>query len=805
MFKFIISLVLLIALIYLGGISVPVKDSSLPPIGAFFSPQVGFWQNGHQKQSDKVEITNLSQSSKVFIDDRGVPHIFAPTFEDAARIQGYLHAKDRLFQMDISTRFTAGRLAEIFGKRMVNTDRLMRRRGLPFAAENALSGWKQHPETYKIIEAYSEGVNSYINELNKRDYPIEYKLLNAEIEPWSPLKSALLNKSMAFDLCFRNQDDMATKTREQIGELLYRELFPFRNKKEDPIIPTGTTWDFDNLIETGEIIDIIFPTNNSDRVQKNLPEESIGSNNWAVAGRKTKNGYPILCNDPHLKLNLPSIWYEVQIRTPKLNVYGASLPGAPGVIIGFNDYAAWGVTNVSLDVLDWFKIKWIDEKQGLYELDGRAEKVSFRQELIHVKDSLTVVDSVPYTHWGPITFSHDGNHYLHEYAMRWIGHDKQSTEELGTFLELNGANSFEAYFNAVTKFCSPAQNIVYADRDNNIALRISGKIPLRSSGVGEFLSDGSISGNGWQAYVPAEENPMVLNPERGFVSSANQISTDSTYPHPYFGYFADYRGRILNRKLANMSNITIKDMMLLQNNAESILGTEGVAMLLANVKDDIKLSSSAIKKIDLLRNWNGEFNANKVEPVLFYKWFINFYNLAWDEFINDESSLTPEYWRTIELGNHDVAHSYFDIKSTPEIETAETLIIRSLKKMSHEVDSLIDQYADYNWGTFNNNRITHLLGISAFSSDINNVDGFKYALNAVSSTHGPSWRMIVELSDPPVAYGIYPGGQSGHPGHANYSNMIAPWVSGEYNKLNRYTNLKDVDISKGQLIKVTAK
>ena len=788
--KLAISVAALITLLYIGSRPLPAGDATLPPIGSFFSPATGFWQNGNIAPSMALTIPGISSEGDIYLDERGVPHIFASNYLDAVRIQGYLHAQNRLFQMDISSRFVAGRLSEFFGERMFNIDKLMRRRGLPYAAENALKGWKKHPKNMSIVEAYTEGVNIFISNLSPRHYPIEYKLLAVEPELWSTLKTALINKSMTFDLCFRNEDDLATKTLDMMDREMYDFLYPFRHLNEDPIIPVGTKWSLKNSKPLGQV----FPFKNNHGknieyapIQAMMPDEAIGSNNWAVAGSKTKSGAPILCNDPHLRLRLPSVWYELQIHVPETNVYGVSLPGAPGIIIGFNEHLAWGVTNSGIDVADWYHIKWKNKTTGEYILDNNILNTDQRIETISIKGQPDFVDTVNYTLWGPITYSDDTSHYLYNHALRWIGHDEQAADELNCFIGLNHAKNLDDYNNATKEFRSPAQNIVCATKQNEIALRISGAFPVRNENNGVFLLDGSNSKNKWMDFVNADENPVVTNPSRGFVSSANQISTDSTYPYPYYGYFADYRGRILNDKLSTMSSITPEDMMALQTNAESPLVGD-VLPLLMRASDNDSLSDRARHFISLLSEWDQTFKSNRIEPALFWSWFQQFYKMTWDEFNQPDKKLkTPEFWRTIEMMGTYPSHMYFDIKGTSKIENAHDVATYSLERMAIEMDSMLSRDVNYNWGKYNANKIDHLLSLPAFSSEINAVDGFKYSLNATNATHGPSWRMVVEMGDPIRAWGVYPGGQSGHPGHKNYADMIGTWTTGEYYPINFMT------------------
>jgi penicillin amidase len=805
MVKFLVSLVGLVILVYVGNVSIPVGDSHLPPLGKFFSPAKGFWKNGNSKKDLLSHLPNLIKEADVFIDKRGVPHVFAASYIDAARIQGYFHAKDRLFQMDASSRFTAGRLSELFGSRMLKLDKIMRRRGLSYAAESALKGWEKNPEFMKIINAYVEGVNAYIDNLNYADFPVEYKLLHiSSIEAWSPLKSACIGKGLAYDLCFKNEDDIATKSMELLGPELYDFLFPLRNKKEDPIIPPGTQWKNTEPHEIGQFMkdDVHYPNKQLNHIQMDLPFDGIGSNNWAVSGSKTKSGAPILCNDPHLRLRLPSVWYEIQLHTPEANVYGVSLPGVPSVLIGFNEYMAWGSTNVSIDVLDWYNIQWANEKEGKYTIDGEVLSTTLRMEEIHVKDSTTVKDTVLYTQWGPLTYQDDTTHYLHNHALRWLGHTAVEADELQSFVLLNQAKTLEDYLNAVKLFRSPAQNLAFASKSGDIALRVSGAIPIKGKTNGIFLQDGSTSGSDWKGFVPVDKNPFILNPVRGFVSSANQISTDSTYPYPYYGYFDDYRGRILNQKLSQMSNITPQDMMRLQNNDESLLAVEGLESMLIALGDSAALSNSAIEKLNQLKKWDKTFKSNRLAPAIFMSWFLNFCDMTWDEFNKAGTKLRiPKYWRTIELAVEYPNHAFFDIKGSPKLETAEDIAILSLEKASAHIDSFIAADADFNWGKYNGNRITHLMQLPAFSSEVNHVNGVRYGLNAVSSTHGPSWRMVVELTDPVQAWGVYPGGQSGHPGSPHYDDMIDEWVVGEYFELNLFSTLSETSGFQGRMTK----
>ena len=386
--KFATALGLTVLFIFTLSLNNPY-GSSLPPIGPFFNPFSGIWQNAATGSIEtmNLKLAGLQEEVKVLFDERQVPHIFANKHEDLFYAQGYVTAKLRLWQMDMSARSAGGRLSEVLGERTLENDRRQRRRGMLWAAERAWEAWEGAPEEKRWVESYSKGVNDYISSLSPSDYPYEYKLLDFAPEPWTPVKSSLFFKNMAQMLSSRNQDLGATNARAFLGEELFDFLYPEHNPKQSPIIPEGTPWDFTPIALKSD-------TNSGREMQSNVlypheglpqPPAFLGSNNWAVSGKKTADGYPILANDPHLALSLPSIWFEVQLHTPDFNAYGVSLPGLPGLAIGFNEHYAWGETNVGHDVLDWYRITWSDEEKTRYLLDGSSREVEVRTEKIEVR------------------------------------------------------------------------------------------------------------------------------------------------------------------------------------------------------------------------------------------------------------------------------------------------------------------------------------------------------------------------------------------------------------------------------------
>jgi penicillin amidase len=788
--SFILALSITLGFCFFLGMEKPLGQP-LPPIGHFFSPFSGFWQNaGH---SDEFSLSNkdfgaLKGNVRVVFDRRLVPHIFAENEADAMFVQGYVTARYRLWQMDFATRAASGRLAEVVGEAALPRDIQQRRKGMVRAAENALAAWEKSSEEHKLIQSYTDGINAYIEKLSPQAYPLEFKMLNYSPEPWSPLKSALMFKSMAETLCYSNSDLEAQNALEFWGKAQFDFLYPDYNPRQSPVIPSGTPWNFtpmqkDTTSSSPAMIGDLL-------TYKLLPEspEGIGSNNWAVSGSRTKSGFPILCNDPHLTLSLPSIWYEVQVHTPEYQAYGVSIPGLPGIVIGFNQQQAWGVTNVGHDVLDWYRMVWMDDEKTRYLVDDKTLSVEIVEELIRIKGKKEAhLERVKYTLWGPVVYEDPLSPYR-DLAMRWIAHEVQDEKpfyEIGTFLRLGKATSFKDYETALHQYESPAQNFVMANRNGDIAIRVNGKFPLKSKGQGRFIEDGSSSSRAWKQFIPMSQVPAVRNPPNGFVSSANQISTDSTYPYYYHSEkFDEYRGRILNHLLEQGRELTTTDMMKLQNNNRSMLAEDALPVLLKLTEDKL-LTQDEFKWKNRLGKWNFEFQKDTKEPIIFVEWMETVHRLTFDELYELPDSipmLKPRTFRLLDLLTLSPDHPIFDQKTTSKKETAGDIVVMAFKEA---VSKWKENEADpnYNWAKYKGTDIMHLARIPAFSHMDLPVGGFGEALNAIKKTQGPSWRVIVEMGPELRAYGIYPGGQSGHPSSKYYDNRISAWMKGDYEEL----------------------
>ncbi|MEX2513274.1 MAG: penicillin acylase family protein [Cyclobacteriaceae bacterium] len=793
-FFFSLSFALIIA------VGLAINLANLPPLANIFDPFQGFWQNTRNEEQGEIPdkfLDELNEGVEVVYDEHLIPHIYASNEEDLYRVQGYITAQHRLWQMEFQVMATAGRVSEIAGKAALNLDRRMRRMGMGHGAEANIQFMKENePETLRFMQVYADGVNAFIDQMSPANLPVEYKLLDYQPEHWSPYKTALFLMNMSESLS-GDKDLELTNFRNLFGEEWMDGLFPEVVEGTVPVI-SKESWDFEPLSPIRPA-NLIYP--DSMLISKVLPakENGLGSNNWAVSGSKTKNGHPILANDPHLRLNLPSLWFVMQLSTDQNTVKGATLPGALGVIIGFNEHVAWGTTNADRDVKDWYAIHFKNESRSEYLYNKQWIQSTKKLETIKIKNEADFIDTVIYTHYGPVVYDKNfmnGKNPLN-FALKWTAHDGSAEQK--AFLELNHATNHNEFLKAIEVYTSPAQNFVFASDQGDIAMKVQGKYPLKWEGQGKYLMDGSQPEFEWQGYLPADHNPHEMNPERGFVASANQRPANENYPYYVFGdYFEHYRNRRIVNELSNKESITVEDMMALQNDNYHLMAAEIIPTMVQHL-DEGSLNPKGMQLLQELKDWDRIADPEKIGPTVFASW--------WD---NLEMRLL-EYWETDDLpvafpSRHQLSQSikndpdaeWFDNYATAVIETVSDLINESFLLMVDELSQIQLENNEINWASYKNTHIYHFIPqFEAFGKDSIQVGGGKNMVNATGAAHGPSWKMIVEMGERPKAFGIYPGGQSGNPGSPYYDNFLDKWANGAYIDIN----LRPKDDQEGILLK----
>ncbi len=792
---FSICLVITAGLIIILNKEWQIGDKSLPPIGKFVSPQHGFWQNADPTDKDfnaDIKSPTLKDRGEVYFDDRMVPHVFANNEADAYYIQGYLHAKFRLWQMEFETYAAAGRISELIGEKAVNYDRERRRLGMVSAAEKAVAEMEKDSITKAQCDSYTAGVNAYLENMKQSELPVEYKLLNYQPEKWSNLKTALFLKFMTYDLAGYENDFEYTNARSVFGLKDFELMYPIGQDSLDPIVPKGTVYAKPKLeVKIPVSADsLYFNKNDSAEILHDKPNKENGSNNWAVSGKKTKSGKPILCSDPHLGLNFPSIWYEMQISTPEFSAYGVSCPASPGILIGFNDSIAFGETNAERDVRDYYEIKFHDESMKEYWFNGEWKQTDFRYEHIAVKNKPEVIDTIAYTVFGPVMYDKkfrgarkdgmpgdrtDGKYY----AVRWKGNDPSN--ELMAFNRLDHAKNYKEYSEAIKWMHTPGQNFVFASKNGDVAIWDQGEFPAKWKHQGEFIMPGIDSTYLWQGNIPQDENPHLINPERGFVSSANQLPADpAAYPYYLGGSFPPYRGLIINRFLSKMENISPDDMKKLQTENYNVFAEMAVPLFLKYVKTE-SFNEQEKKYFGLLKSWNLRDDIGEQGATVFTE--------AWDYFekevwYDDMTKTTlpmvhPVESVLLEALLKDTAFKFLDDIRTPQKETLSDEITNGFIKAAAAL-KILESEGRLDWEKAKDTRVMHLAKLAPFSHLHLSTGGGRHCINATSEDHGPSWRMIVSLTDKTEAYGVFPGGESGNPGSPYYDTFVDKWAKGEY-------------------------
>ena len=793
------SSIVTIGLVAVLNTQLSIGTTKSPKLGYFLSPKHGFWKNAEKVNTNfdaSIVAGELKGNVDVYIDDRLVPHIYADHDEDAYFVQGYLHAKFRLWQMDFQTRVASGRLSEIAGADKLSIDRFFRRLGMVYGAEQTEAKINAtNPEMKATVDAYTAGVNAYLKQLAPEDLPFEYKLMNYAPELWTPKKTYLFLMFMSYDLTGHSvaNDLQLTNTKDFLGYDLFNKLYTNQQDSLDPIIPKGTVYQKPSIVPiqpaNADSNYLMKTTSLALNVQEApmTPNKNNGSNNWAVSGSKTKSGRPILCSDPHLGLNLPSLWYEVQITTPTHSTYGASFPGSPAVIIGFNDSLAWGVTNAGRDVLDYYELKFKDSSQNEYWFNGEWKSVTKRKEVIKVKDSADVVEEIAMTYWGPAMFD---AHYQNpqskgrNLAVKWTAFTPSSGVE--AFYQLNRAKNYDDYIHAISLWTCPGQNFVLATKSGDIAIKQQGAFVARWERQGDFIMPGQDSTYDWQGIIPNNENPNIKNPIRGFVSSANQKPTDASYPY-YLGtasYFPLYRGISVNKHLANMNQITAQDMQALQTNNDNVFAATARPALMKYVQLD-KLSPDAKRMVAEMTNWN-LVNEEHAKGITVFKiiWDSVAQAVWGDELAGSDLALTkPDDFVLLDQMLKDSNWSIADdIRTKDKVENFKDQVTLGVENATLKLLEL-EKENKLEWALFKATRVLHLTKIPALSRMNLPIGGGMNIINATTENHGPSWRMIVHLTDEIEAYGLYPGGQSGNPGSPYYDSFVDYWAAGKYYRL----------------------
>ncbi|ADV68909.1 penicillin acylase family protein [Deinococcus maricopensis] len=720
-----------------------------------------------------LQLRGLNGPVTVTRDRWGVPHIRASASDtDALYALGFVHAQDRLWQMEFQRRVAQGRLSEVLGEAALPQDKFLRTWGFYRAAQAALP--TLNARTRALVSAYTAGVNAAIAQDR---VPLEFRLLRFRPEPWTDVDSIAWQKLMAYDLGGNwDQELLGREVLEKLGPDRLNQVLPPYPKSGPTILsgqdlPRARTASDQGAALPQEALRELRGTLAAARALgfENAPGK--GSNDWVLGPSRTTTGGPILADDPHLKLSAPMLWYLADVRGPDLHVIGATIPGLPGVVIGRNDRVAWGVTNVNPDV------------QDLY-VEGASAKLTTRTEVIRVKGQDDVRLTVQESAHGPIIsgVNDRAGHVGPRVALKWTALMGGDTT-FDAFLGLNYARNWTDFTAALRAYVAPSQNFVYADVDGNIGYYAPGRIPIRRGWDGSL----PVPGDGtheWTGYIPFEALPHTFNPPEAQVVTANNKVVPDSFPYALANerlWSEPYRAARILEGLNAHPKLGVEDVQRVQQDTRSSVWRDLKPFLLATRPD----GDASARALDLLRAWDGQERTDSAAPTVFEGWLLNLQNMAQDELgagvrLNSLAVLNQLRARgplCAEGGQGDCAR----------------LLTRTLAATVTALQGRLGQDPNgWTWGRVHVSRSDHgaFGGVQALAwlwnrsvsapGGTNTVNVARPADASLAFTHAPSYRQVIDLAHPNRSVFIGTLGQSGNVFSEHYADQQALWARGAY-------------------------
>ena len=800
--RLISSAILLFALCWTGA----RRAGPLPPLGPLVDPVNGAWgavRAGDVPAQMTGVIPGLTSPVTVTYDDRAVPHIAAATVEDAYRALGWVVARDRLFQLEVQARASAGTMSEL-SSAALRIDTVARRIGLGWSAERKFAMLPADGPERRSIDAYAAGVNAWIAQMKPWQVPVEYKLLGKQPMHWEAKYTLYFLSRMNQTLSFLLPELNVMRAQALVGRAAAEQLYAAAAAIQEPIQPNGqkaARFDLTPLPPpgapdtslAGSAKALAMLTGAFGGALNDEPERRAASNNWAVSPRRTKNGYAILSGDPHLELSLPSIWYEVHLHVKNdIDAYGFTFAGTPSIVLGFNRDVAWSATNTGADVLDLYRETVDDAAHPTrYKLDGAWVPLEVHEEAyMSPGGRRLLLDTLYYTHRGPMRPVN--GRWL---SMRWTAHDTtNAAASIAVFQRAQRATSVQTLMEAMKDYVAPAQNFIMADRAGSIGIRSTGKYPIRpGDGSGLVIRDGSTRASDWTGYWPLDAYPQSINPAQGYLASANQQPIDPKVNPKYFGadWPAPFRAMRINQRLRADSAWTPDAIRRMQTDSGSARADLFVPEFMGAVERVTKAgkgSAELTRAAALLGEWTRSYTPDDRRAVLFEVAMERLSSGVWDELIPSDSlaSNRPRNPGSLALARllKDPTSPWWDDHRTPgTVETKDDMLCAALDGAMLE---LLKGYGEpssdtWRWGTRGPMTIHHLLRLAPFGvTGIEARSGPEtIAPRAANGTYSASERLVVETGPVLHAWTTYPGGQSGNPFSKYYKNRIQNWATGQ--------------------------
>lgn len=726
-----------------------------------------------------INLPILQDEVTVLTDSHGVPHIRAQNEQDLYIAQGYVQAQHRIFQMELSRRQASGTLSEVVGEAAVNQDKYFRTLGLRRAAEASYEIYSE--ESKQVLNWFADGVNAYIEDAKIANrLPIEFQLMDAEPAEWTPIDSLTIGKFMAFDLGGNwEQQAFNYYALSRFSEEKAYELFPVYPENRPTIIQD-------------EEIDIAKSFEHAV-----IPHEFNGSNNWVVSGEKTASGEPMLANDPHLGLATPSIWLQMHLQTDNLNVSGVIFAGVPGIILGHNEDIAWGVTNTGPDVQQLYLEKQNPEAPNEFLFEDEWEEAEVIPEPIHVRDGETIDYEVVVTRHGPVIseFAEESG-WGTVLSLRWTA--LEPTTELEAILEMNKATNWQEFEKGLEKFLVPAQNFVFAAKDGTIAYKANGNIPLyKNPGDALLPLEGWLAENELNEYIPFDELPTVVNPEKGYIATANNKVVGDDYPYHISNVWAQpYRYERISEVLEERDKLTIEDMQNLQMDQMNLQAREFVPSFLQLIEDN-DLSENEEAALEIIASWDYEDDAGEAAPLIFHQWMYEVENVLYSGHSGFPSSMMNMFTARGQTTDKIIRKGIVGEESIwlDENGGLEYVLIESLTQAVQKLEvEFGEDFSAWKWGDFHQVEFRHPLSSihPVLEFFFNRKDPLPIGGSAITPMaaahnrdtgeveHGAPWRFVIDLANIETGYHINGPGQSGHFRSDAYHDKINDWVNGMF-------------------------
>jgi penicillin amidase len=737
----------------------------------------------------EIPIAGILSDVTVIRDERGMPHIYAANEHDLYMATGYISAQERLWEMDLIRRSTTGHLSEIFRKSYVQTDLFMRSLGIEAKSKTVLQN--EDPKIIKCMQAYTDGVNAFIL-TGCSKLPLEFRILSYKPDLWKLEDIASIIGFMGWDLESRNllSEIFNYRLVKKLGIEKAKQLIPDWKADDETVYPGFKI--SEALLNAAE--SFVF---SGEKIESLGLMPVSGSNNWAVSGKRTGTGKPILSNDMHLTFGSPGIWMQMhQVVPGKINVTGVLIPGEPFIVAGHNENIAWGMTNLMVDGIDLFAEKINPDNPDQYFFNGEWKDMNIRKEIVKIKGGRQDTSVIKYTHRGPVI---SGFQKVEDAAlsMRWSGNDM--SDEVRSAYLINRAAGWSDFRTAISTFKTISQNFVYADIEGNIGLTVGGGIPLRKMN-GNLIRNGETDEFDWTGFIPFEKLPYSLNPEKGYVSSANNKTVDEDYPYYISTDFVlPYRIIRIRQMLDEKEIFGIDDfkrMIIDQHSSLAALLTPFILKLSEKLENLTPLELSALSAFS---GWNYEMRTDLIAPSLFEFFRISLRkNLLADELGDLYDQLyymVGEYYvyRIFRTGPDE----WVDNVNTPATETLDDIVLQSFKDC---VMSISKQYGHHpekwKWGNIHKIIIEHPLGSVKILNTLFHLNSAEYSVGGSDHTvspffsflpgfkveHGASERHIFNTANWDESYTVIPSGASGVPGSEFYLSQTKTYIEGGFYK-----------------------